>query len=222
MTKFGLVFLLLLGATTAASFWRSASAPAGQKLSPGVLANQRMTAMTGALLFVLLAAIAATILYLPSLLPAHYFVGILLVPALLLKLGTTGYRFARYYLRDAAYRLAGTPPVLLRFAVAPLLVASTLVVMASGIELWLFGLRFGEGWMTAHTLSALAFVVALGGHLLGHLRRGAVAALSELTAPASTRPISLRWALFSTLLLGVILAAASVFYPTPFPPAAGR
>ena len=220
MTKFGLVFvLLLLGSTTVASL-RQSPAPADRQLTARVLANQRLTATTGALLFLLLAAIAATILSLSSLLVVHYFVGLLLVPPLVLKLGTTGYRFARYYLRDAAYRLAGPPPGLLRFAVAPLLVGSTLVVMATGIELWLFGLRFGQGWMTAHTLSAVAFMLALGGHLIGHLRRSVREALREFTATATTRAITLRSALIATLLLGAILAATSIFYPTPFPPAA--
>lgn len=217
MTKFGLVFLLLLVATTVASM-RLSQASAGRQLSPGVLGNQRLTAMTGALLFLLLAAIVVTILYLPSQLAAHYFVGLLLVPPLALKLGTTGYRFGRYYWRDAAYRLAGPPPNLLRFTVAPLLVGSSLVVFVTGIELWLFGLRFGQWWMTAHNLSAVAFMLALGGHLVGHLRRSAGAALSEFTAGGTNGAIARRWVLLGALLLGVIVAALSILYRTPFPP----
>ncbi|HEX6348443.1 MAG TPA: hypothetical protein VF160_03520 [Candidatus Dormibacteraeota bacterium] len=185
-----------------------------------MLANQRLTATAGALLFVLSAAIAVTILYLPALLAAHYVVGLLLVPPLVLKLGTTGYRFARYYLRDPSYRLAGPPPPMLRLLVAPLLVASTVVVSATGIELWLFGLRFGQGWMTAHTLSAVAFILALGGHLFGHLRRSTGAVLTEFTAPTTSGAITRRSALLASLLLGVVLAAVSILYPTPFPPGA--
>lgn len=108
-------------------------------------------------MFLLVAAIAATTMFPPLLLPEHYPIGQLLVPPLLLKMATTGYRFLRYYTGSAAYRLAGPPPVLLQLAVAPILVASTVAVFASGIELSLFGLRFGSVWMTAHTLSAVHF-----------------------------------------------------------------
>jgi len=40
-----------------------------------------------------------------------------------LKLATTGWRFARYYLRSEPYRLLGPPRIVLRL-LAPLLVAS--------------------------------------------------------------------------------------------------
>ena len=47
--------------------------------------------------------------------------------------------------------LRSAPPVLLRFVVAPILVVSTAAVFGTALELWIFGLRFGSGWMTAHT-----------------------------------------------------------------------
>jgi len=71
MRKFGGVFLILL-----------------------VAANERLTAVNGALLFILMAAIAITILFIRPLLPWHYRVGILVLPPLGLKLFSTGYRFA--------------------------------------------------------------------------------------------------------------------------------
>lgn len=80
-------------------------------------------------------ALAVTTLSLPGFLTTHYVVGLLLVPPVVLKLGVGGYRFARYYTGSPAYRRAGPPPILMRFVVAPALVASTLAVFVSGIEL---------------------------------------------------------------------------------------
>lgn len=222
VTKFGVVFLVvLLGSALAA-----AAVPTRGRsllhLDGGVIANERLTAMAGALLFVLLAALAMTTLSMPGFLPEHYIVGLLLVPPVVLKLVATGYRFARYYMRSVAYRLAGPPPVLMRLVVAPVLVASTFVVFASGIELWLFGLRYGSGWMTAHTLSAVVFMLAAAGHVLWHMRRSAQVTAEEIV-PAQTRlgtVLTRRSLLVASLVLGAVLAVSSLFYATPFPPAA--
>ena len=39
----------------------------------------------------------------------HLFVGLLLIGPVVLKLASTGYRFARYYTNDAVYRRKGPP-----------------------------------------------------------------------------------------------------------------
>jgi len=222
VTKFGVVFLVvLLGSAVAA-----AALPARDRsllhLDRGVIANERLTALAGALLFTLLAAVAVTTLSIRGFLTEHYIVGLLLVPPVVLKLAATGYRFARYYTRSVAYRLAGPPPALMRLVVAPVLVASTLAVFASGIELWLFGLRYGSGWMTAHTLSAVVFMLAAGVHVLWHMRRSAQVTAEEIV-PAQTRVAAVltrRSLLVASLVFGAVLAVSSLFYATPFPPAA--
>jgi hypothetical protein len=217
--KFGVVLLvLLLGAALAATV-RQRSAMAATT-DPGVAANRLLTALTGTTLYVLLVAIAVTILSVQQLLPEHYVVGFLLIPPVGLKVASTGYRFARYYLRDPRYRLAGTPPVLLRFVVAPILVVSTLAVFGTGLELWIFGLRFGSGWMTAHTFSAVLFVVAAGLHLLSHFRVSAAATVNQARSTSSRETFRLRSLVVGSLLLGAVLAAISLLYVTPFPPAA--
>ena len=218
MSKFGLVFMvILLGSAVMATLQpRRRSTHA---LGAGVVANERLTAILGALLAVLVAAIAITTLYLPGFLAAHYLVGLLLVPPLLLKLGTTGWRFGRYYTRNAAYRLARPPSALLRWLVAPALVASSVTVFATGIELWLFGLRLGGWWTTAHTLSAVVFMLATGGHLLGHLRRSAQAASDESRAAVDREVLTRRSLVLASLLLGGVLALVSLLYISPFPPA---
>jgi hypothetical protein len=222
MTKFGIVFLVvLLGSAIAAAAVPARGRP-HQHLDREVMSNERLTALAGGLLFALLAAVAVTTLSMPGFLPEHYIVGLLLVPLVVLKMATTGYRFARYYTRSVAYRLAGPPPILMRLVIAPILVASTLAVFATGIELWLFGLRYGSGWMTAHTLSAVVFMPAAGTHVLRHLRRSAELTIEEIVRarPKVAAAFTIRSVLVASLLLGAVLAGSSIFYATPFPPAA--
>jgi len=215
--KFGAVFLLVLAAGTIVGSIRARPVEPPRLLAPGVAANERLTASLGAVLLVLLTAIAITVLYVQQGLLAHYVVGLLLIPPLALKLMSTGYRFARYYMHDRDYRLAGAPPFLLRFGVAPILVLSTLAVFVTGLELWLVGLRFGSVWMTAHTVSAVGFVIAAGLHLLGHARRSNAAAFEDLTVRSSRDAFTRRSMVVGGLVLGAVLAAATLLYQSPFP-----
>ena len=66
----------------------------------GVEANARLTASTSAVLFLLLAAEGVTLLRIHGLLSAHVFVGMLLIPPVLVKVGSTSYRFVRYSTRS--------------------------------------------------------------------------------------------------------------------------
>jgi hypothetical protein len=211
MSKFGGVFVILLFAAAIIAA-RPVSSGGSRSAGPDVAANERLTALNGALLFILLAAIASTVLFIRPLLSVHYLVGILLIPPMALKLFSTGYRFVRYYGNDAAFRLAGAPPLLLRFVVAPMLIVSTVAVFGTGLELWVFGLRFGGAWITAHTLSAVVLMVAVTVHSLSHLRRSAEAVAREGSAPRSRRGL-----IAAGLVLGGVLAAASLTYATPFP-----
>ena len=68
-----------------------------------------MTATNAVVLLVLLAAEGATILFVRQLFAAHVFIGMLLIPPVALKLASTGWRFARYYPRDAEYVRRGPP-----------------------------------------------------------------------------------------------------------------
>ena len=60
-------------------------------------------------------------LWLGGLRAEHMFIGLVLIPPVLLKLGSTGYRFVRYYAGAPAYREKGPPRPLLRL-LAPVLV----------------------------------------------------------------------------------------------------
>ncbi len=57
---------------------------------------------------------------------------------MLLKLGSTGYRFARYYTGNPAYVQKGPPPLALRL-LAPGVVLTTLALFGTGIALLFAG-----------------------------------------------------------------------------------
>ena len=216
MSKFGGVFLLLLiGAVLNAAF-TTAAGDRAHVAGSRVAGNERLTAVNGAVLFVLFVAIAFTILYIRPLLLAHYLVGFALIPPLALKLYSTCYRLIRYYVHDRDFRAAGPPPFLLRFVDAPLLAGSTIAVMASGVELWAVGGRLGTWWLSVHTASGVVFMIAVFVHLLAHLRRSATAAAEELAGRPMQGAITRRSVLVACAILAAALAAASLTYASPF------
>ena len=111
---------------------------AGSLTGGGADGNERLTTVTGAILIVLLAAIGFTIPQLRQYIWMHLFVGLLLIGPVLLKMASTGYRFARYYTRNAEYRRKGPPELILRL-IAPIVVLSTVGVFVTGIGLLIVG-----------------------------------------------------------------------------------
>src|SRR5207248_11693595 len=98
----------------------------------GTDGNERLTSMAGAILIVLLAVLGVTILRIGQLIWVHLLVGLMLLGPLAVKMASTGSRFDRYYTHGQAYRSKGPPQPLMR-AIAPMVVASTVVVFVSGI-----------------------------------------------------------------------------------------
>jgi hypothetical protein len=151
---------------------RTAAHPVGLALPSvrggGTAGNARLTAATGAVLVALLAVIGVTLLRLSSLLWVHLFVGLLLIPPVLLKMASTGYRFARYYTSDAAYRRKGPPPLALRL-IAPMVIATTLVVLVTGVALLMIGPSSRDTLLPIHKITFFVWAAFAGLHLLGHL-----------------------------------------------------
>ncbi len=133
----------------------------------GVAANARLTAATAAALLVLLAAEGATIPFIGSLLGPHIFIGMLLIPPVLLKLASTGYRFIRYYSGSPQYVSKGPPPAALRL-LAPGVVFTTLALFGTGVGL-LLSSPPANTLIFAHKLSFIAWVALMTIHVLGHL-----------------------------------------------------
>ncbi|HVS49165.1 MAG TPA: hypothetical protein VHJ99_09705 [Candidatus Dormibacteraeota bacterium] len=186
-----------------------------EAVDPGVAANERLTALTGALLFVLLAAMGITVLRVRQLLPEHFLLGFLLIPPLVLKMASTGYRFVRYYSSNPSYRRAGPPRWPMRL-LAPIVVLSTAVLFTTGLELWLFGLRFGSVWVVAHKLSFVLWLPAAGIHILWYLRRSAETAAEEFGSAAPPAALTRRGLVVGSLVAGAALALATQTYQSPF------
>jgi hypothetical protein len=135
----------------------------------GAEGNSRLTGVAGAALFVILAVEGVTLLQIRQLITLHVFVGLLLVPLVLLKTGSTTYRFTRYYTGDAAYSRQGPPPVVLRVT-GPLLVASTLALLGTGLLLVALGRSVGHQYRWLHQTTFFVWAALLAVHVLGHLR----------------------------------------------------
>ena len=162
--------------------------------------NLRLTALTGAVLLVLLAVEGFTLLSLQAMLSWHIFVGVLVVPVVLLKLGSTGYRFFRYYTRRPDFVQAGPPPLLLRL-LGPVVVLSTLALLGTGLALIAAGPGNGP-YLLLHKASFVVWLGALGAHVLAHLQRLQRALGAEL---GSRREIGRAW-----LRLGLVAGAVVV------------
>jgi hypothetical protein len=193
-------------------------AKARRMLGGGPEGNERLTSATGIVLIGLLAVIGVTLLRLRTLMSVHLFVGLLLIGPVGLKMASTGYRFARYYTSNHSYRLRGAPPMLLRVT-APVVVLSTLAVLATGVALLLVGpghtLR-GPGILRElHKLSFIVWVAFTGLHVLGHLpdiqrslltsdRRGQIA-YRPYAAGGLGRTMSLAGAVVGGTVLAILL-----------------
>ncbi len=140
----------------------------GERLG-GTAGNELLTSTTAVVLILLLAAEGVTILRLGGLLTEHMVIGMVLIPPVLVKLGSTGYRFVRYYAGARPYREKGPPLLALRL-LAPVLVVSTLVVFATGVALLLVGHRSGVLGLL-HKASFILWGACFAAHLLSYLPR---------------------------------------------------
>jgi hypothetical protein len=184
-------------------------------LAGGPRGNELLTAVNGAVLLVLLAAEGLTIVFLGPLLTVHLFVGVLLLPPVLLKLGTTGYRFVHYYAGTRRYRRKGPPQPVLRL-IGPVLVLTTVAVLASGTVLLLGGPSTRSTFLPIHKITFFVWLGAFGVHLIGHLPTLGRALRADFSrrSEAAARPDGApgrRLALAGALVLG--LALAVVFLP---------
>ena len=145
----------------------------------------------------------------------HLFVGMLVIPPVLLKLSSTGYRFVRYYTRERSYVRKGPPPIELRL-LAPLLVGATLLVFVTGVLLLVLGPSSRGTLLLLHKLGLFAWLATAGLHLLGHLPETAAMLklpatdwLDGLTPGAADAPLgSTRASAASTANAGVAGLAA--------------
>ncbi|NRD77024.1 hypothetical protein HPT25_05880 [Bacillus sp. BRMEA1] len=134
--------------------------------------NKRITAIAGIVLFVLIIAELVITANLDALRSEHIFVGVLLAGPLVVKMGSTGYRFFRYYTKSPEFVKAGPPNILLRL-LAPFLVVMTILVFISGVGLVLGGHAYEGLFHKIHTVSVTLWLPLLAVHIFAYLRKAA-------------------------------------------------
>ena len=170
--------------------------------------NARLTSLVAAVLLVLLAAEGATIPFVRQLMTWHVFLGLLLVPPVLVKLGSVGWRFMRYYRGHADYVAQGPPHPFLRFLVGPVTVVTTVTLFASGIAI-AFEHPHGGLLIGLHKVSFIIWFGAMSLHVLAHARtvwRYAQRGVRRALPGSALRQV----ALLASLAAGVAFAVAAL------------
>jgi hypothetical protein len=172
-----------------------------------------LTAAVGVLLLVPIVVESGTILLgVHTFMSLHVFLGLALIPPVLLKLASTGWRFARYYSHSRPYVAHGPPHLAMRL-LAPLLVAATVVLFGSGVCM---GLLHGQGLQLArrhHGPASVAWLVLIGVHVLVYLRRALLRSSEDVVTARRgvVRGANWRaWALAAALIAGIVAGAATV------------
>ena len=182
--------------------------------SSRVEANARLTGQTAAVLLVLLTIEGMTLVSVRRLLTLHVFVGMLLVPPVLLKIGSTGWRILRYYAGDSSYRHKGPPPLPLRL-LGPIVVVLTIVLFASGIALVLMPASFRSQLLFLHKASFVLWFGAMTIHVLAHVLDTSRLAPADIARRSreQVRGAGTRlWTVAGSLVVGVFLGI--VMLPT--------
>jgi hypothetical protein len=199
------------------SAWLSSPRGLARLRAGGEVGNERLTGLTGAVLLALLLVEGVTILFKRQLLSVHMFVGVALIGPVALKMGSTGYRFVRYYAGSVPYRLKGPPPMLRRAIIAPVVVVSTIVVLASGVALMFVGPSSRHSLLPIHQVSFFVWLAFTSAHVLAHLP-SIPAVLRAEHGPAPRQAPgrgARRLALVLTLAAGVLVAVLVI---PQFPP----
>jgi hypothetical protein len=134
----------------------------------GTDGNEQLTAVAGVILLVLFAVLGVTIVRIGQLLWLHLFLGVLLVGPVALKMASTGYRFARYYTSNQAYKRKGPPHPLMR-VLGPFVILSTVAVFFTGLLLLIDGPGASNLLRELHKLTFFAWLAVVGVHVLWHL-----------------------------------------------------
>lgn len=172
----------------------------------GPAGNARLTAWTGLLLLALFLLECVTLLSLRSMITVHIVVGAFLIPLVVLKTATTGWRIVRYYLGSPLYRQAGPPPLLLRL-LGPLVVLAGVAVLGTGVALIALGrstfttiVAVGGVSIDALTLHQASFILWLAATGLHVLARAVPAAQLAAGTGAHSRRVP-----GSTVRLGLVV-----------------
>jgi hypothetical protein len=178
----------------------------------GPEANARLTGALGAVLLVLLAAEGFTVVSVRTLLAPHVFIGLVLIPPVVAKVGSTLYRFARFYRGSEEYRRKGPPPTLMRL-LGPFVVVLTVAVLGTGVALLFVPIGARHQWLFLHKASFVLWFGAMGLHVLGHLVDTARLAPGDWYWRTRRDVLGAgirQWTVVATIVIGVLLGLALV------------
>ena len=184
-------------------------------LESGVHGNGRLTSATGMVLLALLAVEGVTILSVRQMITLHIYVGILLSGPVLLKTGSTMYRFARYYRGEQSYVRKGPPHPVLRI-LGPFVIASSVALLGTGITLVFLGPQRSDLMLTLHQTAFWIWVVLMTVHVVGHIAGAATASLAEVRDALRGRSATARRWRFGVIVLALVLGigAATIMMPS--------
>jgi hypothetical protein len=171
--------------------------------SGGIEGNAALTSAAAVVLTALLLAEGVTIIDMGGLRTPHMVVGLVLIPPILVKLGSTSYRFVRYYTRAPAYVKKGPPLIWLRL-LAPLLVATTLAIFVTGIALLAVGHK-SDTLLEVHKVAFIVWGALFGVHFLAHLPEMVRSVRRDWRLPGSSARLAL---VAGSVIVGVGLAVA--------------
>jgi hypothetical protein len=188
----------------------------------GADGNERLTAATGAVLLLLFVVQIVTILQINKLLTLHFFIGMLLLGPVTLKVVSACYRMVRYYVGAADYRKKGPPATAMRI-LGPFVLATSLSVLGSGVVLAFTGPKAGP-WLMLHKATFVLWATVMAVHVLVYVRR-----LPRLIGPDMrvsvghdpTREVLAgrpeRWLLLAgSIVFGLILAVLTLHLAAPW------
>ena len=180
----------------------------------GVSGNSRLTSATGMILLALLAVEGVTILSIRQMITLHIYVGILLLGPVLLKTGSTLYRFTRYYRGAPAYTKKGPPHPVLRI-LGPFVILSSLALLGTGITLIFLGPQRSDLMLTLHQTSFWIWVVLMTVHVLGHIVGAATTSWAEVQNRLRGKAAARRRWRFGLLVVALVLGvgAATILLP---------
>ena len=174
----------------------------------GVNGNSRLTSATGMVLLALLAVEGVTILSVRQMITLHIYVGILLLGPVVLKTGSTIYRFARYYSGKPSYVKKGPPHPVLRI-LGPFVILSSFTLLGTGIALIFLRPQQSDVMVTLHQTAFWIWVVLMTVHVVGHLVGAASQSVAEIRISLRGRAAAGRRWRFALIALALVLGVGS-------------
>ncbi|UNO47790.1 hypothetical protein [Alicyclobacillus acidoterrestris] len=180
--------------------------------------NERLTALAGAVLFILIVTELVITANLHTLISVHIFVGILLSGPLVVKMFSTGYRFFRFYTNSPTFVRKGPPNIWLRI-LAPFLVFITILVFISGWGLAVAGPTHMGLFLKIHAASVALWLPLLAVHVYAYLRKVPRLIASDWTSQPAERVsghLSRLWTNMAAILVGIVAAIFMIPVSSPW------